>query len=341
MTAILLPYAVPIIKGYQNFAFPLSVSFVNDEFVPWFYSHFIQLRCRKNYLEPFKLSPPQLRLNFIGHTFFENYPNLDIIAIDKDEYRSIRTCIIDYLEKCIEKGFYVKTNWDEYYIFDRKSHQKNHFDHDVLVYGFDNKEEVIYTLGYNSHMQYGTSKIPYKVFEQAHTGTKMILLKNKRDWKSSFDLECTVDLLCQYINSQDSSIIDNNSDESDHQFAYGMNTYQYITKYLESVINGEIWSDIRVLYILWEHKKCMLSRLQYMQAFYDAAKHTMVAYSEVEKKAQILLNLFIKAEIIAAQDRVKSHEIIRTIMKGINELATIEKPILYRLTGELQTTALL
>lgn len=331
-----MPYVIPIVKGYQNIAFPLSVSFLNEGFVPWFYSNFIQIRCRKHFQKPFGSSDQQLRLNFYGHTYLHKYPNLDICAMNPDLYRAFSFSIIDFLMKNIDAGFYVKTNWDEFYIRDRLCFQKEHFDHDVLVYGYDAEEETVYTLGYNKNSQYETSKVSFRDFEQAHAagGNYTICFRNKRNWSSAFDLESAVELLRQYVQSENTAKIQNNPDEST-AFIYGLRVYECLSAYVEAVSNRCMRYDQRAFYSLWEHKKCMLSRLEYMSSLGYADPSCLLQYADIEQKSRLLLNMFMKAEFMESIDHLESINLINRIRKEIARLANMEEEALTRLLKQL------
>ncbi|MEF2965633.1 hypothetical protein V3851_07305 [Paenibacillus sp. M1] len=330
----ILPYAEPIVKGYQNIAFPLSVSLLNENFMPWFYSNFIQIRCRTD-----GFPNRELRLNFYGHTNYYKYPNLEVNTISKDLYSILSNSVIEFVIQCIDLGFYVKTNWDEYYIPERFYYLKEHFDHDVLVYGYDRTEKVFYTQGYNKYGQYGVYKAPFDVFEQGYAagGQHTVCFRNKKNWSAPFNLDNVKSLLRQYLNAEDTSQIQNDYENNDRQYTYGMGVYHFIDNYLENLLPRRLAFDRRVLYSLWEHKACMVSRLKYMSELGYTEDEQSFQYEEIEKKTRTLLNMFLKAGLLAGTNLSEAKRLIKNVRVGIQYISEFEQHFFEKLLASLSS----
>jgi hypothetical protein len=63
----------------------------------------------------------------------------------------------DYIESQIDKGFYIVSYFNEYYIPQRLSFEKYNFLHDNMIYGYDNTH--FYVLGYDNKRFYSSIKV--------------------------------------------------------------------------------------------------------------------------------------------------------------------------------------
>ncbi|WP_242836675.1 hypothetical protein [Clostridium sp. BNL1100] len=124
-------------------------------------------------------------------------------------------------------------------------------------------------MGFDENRNYVSSKISFLQFEKAFFSesakTGFIHLLSKRDnVKYDFDLRLVYEMLDDYYNSRNSServrmngcLLENR--------VFGLDVYKYFKEYFKLLMCENFDSDIRFLHILYEHKKCMLMRLEYM-----------------------------------------------------------------------------
>ena len=121
-----LPLNEPPIKTYYHHALALSILATRDDFLPWFYSNYIQLHVwdgKYDFYEPWTHS---------GHIAVF-CPLLYIRVIDRDLVGQMCGSIVSFIKGCIEKDYYVRLKIDEFFIPDTVLYQREHGPHLALV----------------------------------------------------------------------------------------------------------------------------------------------------------------------------------------------------------------
>lgn len=296
-----LPIATPPIVAFQYLAFPLAILSDKPDYLPWFHSNYIQLICHKD-LSASKV----LFLDFYGHVFDENFNNTIYFTYHpwleiKHALVGGQTDIIPNLIECMQYDYYVYLKVDEFFIPDRSFYQKDHFVHDVLVFGYDLHEKSLDVIGFNNKGQFLRSRISVDQFDQAYkSGRQMdknrtalgfhefFLFKYKQNGKYDFDLDLVAELLDDYLNSRNTSdrfrMFKN--PQNPELSAFGMEIYRYLIDYCRLLMEDLAEYDIRPFHLLWEHKKCMLSRMEFIQTNCNIKLPTSLigSYGEIEKK---------------------------------------------------------
>lgn len=142
-----LPLCESPIKVYSNYAYVLSVLLNNSEAKNWFYSNFIQVKytrdTEKEHSFIFNYSLGNLT------KYFYNIPYLEVRSLKRDFLLETYKDIIGFLRKAIEKGYYIMTVVDEYYLPPRSVYNIEHKLHLIMLNGFDLEKECFYSMGYN------------------------------------------------------------------------------------------------------------------------------------------------------------------------------------------------
>ena len=135
----------------------MSVLGAHPDFLNWLYCNYIQLVWIR---EP-KGFP---RLDF--YEFQKIDPFMNELYVHKSTitpYVSLLTFIKDRLDE----GRYVITFVNEYYLPERAQYLKKHNVHDIMIYGYQDDEEMFVTAGFNQDAMYSTSKFSYACMEKA------------------------------------------------------------------------------------------------------------------------------------------------------------------------------
>ena len=121
-------------------------------------------------------------------------------------------------------------------------------------------------------------KIKYSPNHMAKIG----LLKYDNNRRYEFDLNLVLEQIRDYIESNNTSEKFRMLDAPEDGI-YGIETYCYLIHCLLEQRNN---FDLRLLHILWEHKKCMLNRLIYMEnkGYLDPSENLSVAYNKIGKR---------------------------------------------------------
>jgi hypothetical protein len=267
MTSNELSVPQPPLISLLHHAYPLTAAQVHKDFLAWFYSNYIQL----------EYDLDNLRLNFFTNIILGNCvlcPILDYKILDLEFLHLSHIDIIDFIVDSINMGYYVTTYLDEYFVPKRNAYQNHHNRHDTMIFGYDLNNKVLKIMGFDKKQHYCASNISFSEFGDSYAGcidktTDVILFKAKDEFSYEpsykFDIINIINLLEDYLFSADTCerlrIIKNPKEG----FTYGISVYKELIRYFQFVIENKIGlGDVKPLHLLWEHKKCMVSRIEYL-----------------------------------------------------------------------------
>lgn len=284
---------IPSIQTFLNHAYPLAILEKEEVFQGWFYTNYTQLYTfnnRKNPVGDFKI-------DFFSHNGkYPNIPFLEYSNINKNTVDTFNESILDIIIANIDLNYYVEVGIDEYYWSNKSSYMRRHFHHDNLIYGYNKKEKIFYYLGYNKEMLFGKYSVSFTEFissftENSESTIKFIrnfipeLLSETTRYVYHDNLEFDVDIfrvyLGDYLNSQNSFLSHKGAENS----VFGLAIYdELILKFSDDM---KISKDLRLYRILWEHKKVMKRRIEYLisKGYLDAKK-----YEEFSKQSMFICN---------------------------------------------------
>lgn len=302
MTKRVLPIKTLYLTSYQHHTL-LSITSCYDETLPWFFSNYIQLRFNKvihSYSEDY--------FNFYDYDFtVHRWPWLEEQKIGRDILSLFDTDIVSFIEECIKKEYYVYTYADEYFIPKRLSYLKKHNTHDLLLYGYDEIEETLNVLGFDEISKLRETKVNFSDFRSAFTQARikddwekyLFLFRFKKDARYNFDIHLVVDLLEDYLHGRDTSRR-NAMFRNPMNAVFGMNIYREFKAHVLALCSGkrELF-DIRPYHVLWEHKKCMVLRIEYLihEGFLERGCPILLDFKEIERECLALRNVCIKYNI--------------------------------------------
>lgn len=291
----ILPVATPPIVSYLHHAYPLSITFTREETLPWFYSNFVQLYyCfqedyfKMNFFAPENIFPLILA-TYIDHKLFS---------------RVIKQDIIQFLVDCIDNDIYIYTYLDEYYVPGRKSFGQVHFKHDTFIFGYDLEERYFNIAGF-SHYTYNTSTISFDALKTAFLYPGPPDDIHLYQWKNTvyeFDKELLRDYIYDYLHANNTftrlRIID--SPFKYKHLVWGLRVYDGLVQYIEMLSEKAPGRrDIIPFHVLYEHKKCMRMRLEYIkkEGYLDNIDDILNTYLSFEEKALVFRNLALKCAV--------------------------------------------
>ena len=333
MQSFHLSLSKPIINGYLHHAFPLSIMPNHRYFNNWFYSNYIQLFSAKDYSD---LACP---LNFYLYQDYNNYSLLEIGKINRELVESI-TDIDRFIVNALNKGYYIITFINDFFIPTRDSYQKKSGTHDILINGYDHFEG---TLTASSYINKKFTQFPikksnfidaytynnYAFYDYAH---EVLLLKPNHTIQYPLNYELIIQLLDDYLSSTNS--FRSSFFPTHDKLAFGLDVYKYLINDLVKVQNGSKGGvDIRPLHLVWEHKKVMLARICFfLEKGYINNSEYATDYADIEQSAKYLrLLMFIYSA-------TRSYETITTIVERLHKMQNDEYSILSKLLSELKLT---
>lgn len=307
----------------------------------WIFSNYIQLQCR-----------PDTRKK--GGLFFEFFPFYNPISecpilhtpyIDRKFISDIWKDVKDFLIYCIENDYYIYGICNERYAL----HLEQDFFHELFIYGYDFGEQSFYCADFtfSNSGKYSFVKVPFDlvcrgfldVSEKAdylfrgEGGIMLAKAKPQKEYGYKLDLDYLKCNLQEYINGVNScshyGLFYNNKTmthgmdgEPFSYLGFGIKVYDTLIKYLIEIVDAQL-IDIRPFHNLYEHKKLMTKRIEYLveKGLIGQDKNREV-YLEVEKESLILCNRIIKYKIRARREGMEDiiHSINRIRDKEVTEL---------------------
>jgi hypothetical protein len=307
MSIVELPLAESPIKGLQYIAYTLGIILNDKESLPWFYSNYIQL---------FSGNTLSASIGFYP-AWFDTNPLIDFQAYKKEIMKYGNINIHSFIKDCIDHRIYFYSVFDEFYIPNRPFYRNIHFCHDFLIYGYDTARKEYLLTGFTDRRIYETTRITFAQFEEAFFSEVAMkeyvhLLKKKEGFTYDFNLRLVYELLEDYLYRKNTSERYANSIYGVVKtgLLWGLDVYKRVKEYFNSLTCGDEWYDIKPLHVLYEHKKCMVSRLEYMHEnnYISDCSYLHEGYKSLEYKSMMMRNLQLK--YIATSDKRNLDSII-------------------------------
>lgn len=297
----------PIITCYPNHANLLSVISQNKDYLPWVYSTYIQLFCDRN-----DYKKNYLRLDFYTNNILELCPFISHQKISRELLGKISNIsVAEYIISCLEEGYYCYFLIDTYFIEKYGNHNRYHYVHDIFVFGVNLERKVFYAADNFKNGKYSFEEIPIQQIVKGYyelennnlidwlEGVHLIKYRVKNDYfgltqKYQFDIEKVVTELEDYINSFQTPKRYANPHEQwiiyAADMAFGVDVYETIIQFLEHSNDY----DLRPLYVLSEHKKIMLKRLEYLENSGYLQGDFSSEFTRIERETMIINNKYLK-----------------------------------------------
>lgn len=287
------------INKSQNMNIGIHIYSGVDKYDIWKKMNFIQLIYNES--DPYKgiwldyfMFP---RKNFDNsYMYFSNF--LDTQYEDLYEAIDCFESLQEYIKWNIKHYYYVVLCLDEFYVSERRAYQEKNYPHYNMFYGFDDKLEVFYIMGYGINSTPVVSKIQYKLFEQklvVGTGIVKYRYRGSEVTGLKFNIKSIITGLNEFLYNIDSSEKFCNLLTGEN-IGFGISSL----KRLATTESGKehLINDKRVSFCIKEHCKLMGERLDYLhKKKYIKKEEYQVEqklYSQMNKKSSILLNLVLK-----------------------------------------------
>lgn len=258
------------ITVYLYRALPLYVILSDKRLHNWYYERFINIYSQKDnngfvtldfveYWCPYK---GFIIENCLGYKLLENIPS-----------------IIDFVIERINSDFYIIINVDEYYLPEKSNYKKKHFVHESMIYGYDNSQKRVMALGYNAEgilnkitfsyddliVAFENGKKYYKWTAPWAENSAVQTIK-LNDYKSDYPFEIGRFLkeLRDYINSTADSERAYCLLIPTERLKFGFDIYDSVIDSLKNLYDGQITIDYRAIHLLYEHKKLIHDRLEFV-----------------------------------------------------------------------------
>lgn len=289
----ILNMSEPKISIFPIYGFVLSI-LPEDKAEPWIYNAFIQLR----YLD-------------CEHVlFFEMYrslidgcPYINRTTIERKQIEKYYDDIFLFIENMIFDNKYIFFHVDRYYLSFFNEYHKNHIWHELLIFGFDKKNNIFYCADNGPDGKFCHFTCSYQEFLEAYNGIDSLrvhmdthILEVVNWWNEEDDflrMDQIYSLLEAYYYSRANIVFS----EPFRSVTYGLNAHY---KVLEDVKESQDLIDVRAICLLLEHKKMMKERFRYIYNFQSIAiwRECFEFYEQLQKKYQVLRNMMLKYNLL-------------------------------------------
>ena len=246
-----------------------------------------------------------------------------------------------FLTTCIDAGWYVRLYADEFYIPGRAAYGQFYMPHKLLVFGYGDDHFDI--LGFLPDGKFAASRISYLDMENALDSARLgadvnAIEEGSRDtslgrfgqiWLARYDRSRPCSFSRPALIAQLGDYLSSHA-ETTWEGA-GVNVYECFLRRLKHSLKDPGFSDIVSAHILWEHKKCMLARIGFLQRrqLLGAGHRLLEAYRDIVELASTLRMTLLRYRMRP------DPAIIERAIERTGRMAELERPLLQDLTGML------
>lgn len=316
--------------GHKKWVIGIAIDLFDNKYYDWFFSNFIQWKYNKNVRE--------IKFEFdVGIRRAWNYCTVNQFLLFRNnsigQLRYFGIDIIDYLIREIKEERYLELFLDSYDIVGSIQERKHHFIHQSLIYGYDNEKEEIYVL-YTNQGKPKLGIIPYdslrNQIKKCSDDEMLVSYEYSPEGDEvTISRKLIVEQLECYIDGKPIMHFDMILTSDDYY--YGLDVYDLWKQEQEQEI---FLNDERIPYLFYEHKKCMVERLDYMNMkgmiSNDFVEQYMTEFRECEKEANMVLNYLMK------YSRRPSEALKDKIFEKVFYVEKIEKRVYPKLVEQLK-----
>lgn len=337
----ILPIAEPDITSYYHLACFLSVLYTDTDALRWVYSNFVQLNMKD-----------------VGGTMWVDYytqtpydhlvPSLTgALHVNRNMILRYSPSFTGFVRDSIDEGFYVSTNVDEFYIPGTAAYQNRSNAHGLFIHGYDDDSRSFHATGFLANQRYGGTIVGYDEMEEAFMKlepdddfhftvyTHLFRLNPKHKPNYDFNVPWVMEQLEDYWQSKPSDRrMLAYEERKTIPSVWGMDVYDSLIRLIERHIAKEVILDHRPFYVLWEHKKMMNRRIDYMerQGYYVCSPKVVEGYQNIEKSGMVILNLILKYWMS------KDNRYLEQLAERLSRLKSEESPVIERMLGEYEAS---
>ena len=340
----------PPIVTYLSFPFQLSILLAYEKTKAWYFSNYIQLFSKLN-------SNPMLLLHFYPDEYLVSHTQyfIDISNINELVYPVSTKTIIKDICNWIDNRYYVVVVLSESELPGTALYGKGINPHPQFIFGYDLLNSSLKLMNFDQYQKFSIIDVKFdqfanaffskatskamtvynscgQVFQAEH---QIILYKfrERNSFQYFFDVEKVIELFEDYLYSRNTSfhnkLITPRATEY-HSSQWGISVYNNLIKYLSNIENNDI--DYRAFHGLWEHKKIMISRVEYLinNNYLRQQNDYVKNYIKLEKETNHIRLLILKYNI------KKKSSIIKTVSAILQDMQSEEIEILKKICQDLK-----
>lgn len=323
--ASILPFEIDVeMITYQSHAFPLGIIKANmPDYEIWL--------CGKLILNRYNADKPSLLFDTKDEDLLAECGGF--ISSQSLSTTTLRTyCesreLINYNRAMIDQGYYISGGVDDFYIPRKSSFKKYHFDHDYILFGYNDIVGVFYSAGYLEDGRYDYFSITYDDYLQGvihHQSSDMYINYHRinRAYRPEINIPLVKNGLQEYINPAPSCQLDSTNK------IYGTAAWMMLAEYVKE--NKDNTLDIRYGRLFMEHRNVMLQRIRVLKKIGVIKDEKVISdyHEHVYMRAKVVFLLFLKYNYSPKPD------IPLKIAQMIFEIAQHESGIINRIISSI------
>jgi|GEM_PF-5620290 len=332
-----LPMKKPLLDAYPHHGNIMSILESNKYLMPAVINHYMQLA--------FDTEIDRIDFNIALNIkyYTQNYPFVLSHGINREFVNDNWKKIEDFIISCIDHGYYVHLLVDTYYLHAYNDfYQRIHFEHNVMIYGYDCKEKVYDIADAFENGKYSFRKAYFSELEKSYDkhsdtdwieGFQLYKIREKQLIGVGYDIDMMKQQIDEYVNGlpSDCIILEESARRRRGDFAYGIAVYQILQDYIKINMEQGSECDIRIFYVLLDHKRYLkymcydlytLGRINKADYYYNQFKH-------FEREAQKICNSVLKYNVT-----LQSILLTKAISR-LSDMALEEKAVLQKLPEDL------
>ncbi len=319
MKSYILPFSSDVeVQTYQYRAFPLGIiKAVLGEYDIFLCNRLINVA----------FSPDSGLFDFLDDDLWglrDGFGTMQSMFLHPDTYGKGGMDIIELNKSMIDSGHYINGEYNEFYIRQKASYNKRHFEHDYLIFGYDDEKRVFKSAGYLADKKYSMFDIDYEDYLRSVINAKTnLLFVHYIKYNQNISVQLNTEKIKEELNNYLGSKKDVTS-PSDN--IYGISAWNRLCEYVDQS-NDDL--DFRFGRLFAEHKSLMLYRMNKLSELKACnADNLIEQYREtVYSIAQQIHKLFIKYTI--SGDKKTKERIVEKIRSATEaESRIIEQFIL-------------
>lgn len=313
----------PIMNGYLHYAYTFGIfETLYDRFAPFIFNNYIQLDYEPN------------TLNSIDHPYSWELLTEPLFwkQFEKDIFRDWKEDMDQFIVGRINAGWYLWFWVDEYYIPHRAAYHFRHFNHSMMIYGYDSDAGTYDVIGFDEENNYRPTTVTLKdIINSNPIGLSCITPNLELEIK--INPQQIVDSLTDFINPENVSTRYYQWKIEKVNFIFGVDGERAMCNSFEEQNEGKTDKSFIPCYVIWENKKLMKLRIEYLlEHGYMRDKTLVEKYLPIVNKANHLKNDYMKFFV---GDRRMTPKILSD---DIEELIELEKKIIPMIISDIKST---
>lgn len=304
----------------------IVISMNDNQYYKWIFNNFIQLKLSTSsglYIDYCSLLERNSK-HCIAHAL------LNTISENKQIINDYGIDMFQYIKCNIDNNRYIMIWLDEFYIPQLSAYKKYTYYHESLIYGYDEGNLQLYLVSFKGGKPKTITVSIEQLMQASRKSTNQMYIFEYSPNNNLYE----IDIAHIFSNIRDYLEGFNSAARTNYIYysndgVYGINIYNEL---LKSENQDNFLADERIPYLLYEHKKCMYDRFNYLFKYgiiSASNKKEILNYLEnIRDEAHNMLYLVIKFQI-------SKKEIIKTSVFNILKNIKNNEEICYSMILEI------